>query len=467
MNELFFGANTVRGFTKSNVVPQPSVLPRWWRLTLIALASLILTACSAFDPPSSRGGRNSFRVPADTAAMSGAAELSDTTPNAKSAVQQTAYHETQPVAGKMTPAAAQLPPQAFTGRPGDGYSQGATGLYMPGTPGSRPLAMPGCASCVPNGPGTLPWAPPGIARPWPPDEYICDGGDQGVRVRVAPDFHVDGLDPEDTVVHYDTLDGHTVVEPSNRVCVYAPRFAAVRKVGPIVLNQQNIAPGGTHAPLPPLDQGQIDIATTTLQELQLQNDIGTKKPTQLREREPVAALINELSPVAFVNRFKAYENLQIIRTGIAQQDEKAYLAQKALAAVVWAKDDGAQVIIDEHHAQLVTKDQTAQMTYTVDMPGNPKLRVCKVASTDLANSGDIIDFTIRYDNTGNQKIGNVTILDSLTPRLEYVPNSAQSSQKANFSTKVNEGDSLVLRWEITNPLQPGQGGVLRFQCKVR
>jgi hypothetical protein len=91
-------------------------------------------------------------------------------------------------------------------------------------------------------------------------------------------------------------------------------------------------------------------------------------------------------------------------------------------------------------------------------------------------------------------MGNVTILDSLTTRLEYIPDSAQASVKANgwelddkgelvrdpesgrprraqnpvtFSTQVNQGDSLILRWEIRDPLEPGQGGVIRFQCRVR
>ena len=447
----------------SGVVPQPPVLPHWWRLTLIALASLILSACSAFDPQTSHGSKSAIRVSDDSPALPGLAGPNDTASTAKSSahypVQQAGYCEPVGVAaGSQAAAAKPLPPQ----------SQVEAVARRPGKFQGPPMPLPGCASCVSTGPGGVPLpCAPGMGGYWPADEYICDGGDREVRVRVGTDFYVDGLDPEDTVAHYDTIDGNTVVEPTNRVCVYSPRFAAVRKVGPIVLNQQNIAAGGTHAPLPPIDQDQVDIANTTLQELQLHNDIGLKKPTLLREREPVAALINELSPMAFQSLFKPYEDIQVIRTGIFQQDEKAYLAQKALAAVVWAKDDCPQVIIDERHAQLVAKDQTAQVTYTVDMPGNPKLRIYKVASTDRANSGDIIDFTIRYDNTGNQKIGNVTIMDSLTPRLEYVPNSAQSSQKANFSTKVNEGDSLVLRWEIVNPLQPGQGGVLRFQCKVR
>ncbi|MEK6237035.1 MAG: hypothetical protein N2C14_20190, partial [Planctomycetales bacterium] len=34
-------------------------------------------------------------------------------------------------------------------------------------------------------------------------------------------------------------------------------------------------------------------------------------------------------------------------------------------------------------------------------------------------------------------------------------------------SQVNEGDSLILRWELEEPLQPGQGGIIRFKCRVR
>src|SRR5260221_1730481 len=75
-----------------------------------------------------------------------------------------------------------------------------------------------------------PWSPPGIAGPWPHDEYLFDGGDRDVQVNVAPSGELQGVELEDTVAVYDTLTGETCVEPSNRVCLYSPRFAAVRKV---------------------------------------------------------------------------------------------------------------------------------------------------------------------------------------------------------------------------------------------
>ena len=83
------------------------------------------------------------------------------------------------------------------------------------------------------------------------------------------------------------------------------------------------------------------------------------------------------------------------------------------------------------------------------------------------SSGDIIEFTVRFDNTGDQTIGNVTVLDNLTPRLEYIPESQECNLKSTFVTQINKSQSLVLRWEITDPLKVGQGGIIRFKCRVR
>ena len=90
-----------------------------------------------------------------------------------------------------------------------------------------------------------------------------------------------------------------------------------------------------------------------------------------------------------------------------------------------------------------------------------------MASTKVAKPGDIVDFTIRFDNLGDQAIKHVVLIDNLTTRLEYVPGTAQSSRPAEFSTEVNEGDSLVLRWDFADPLPVGAGGLVRFHCRVR
>ena len=83
-----------------------------------------------------------------------------------------------------------------------------------------------------------PWAPPGIRQPWPEDEYLRDGGDCGVPVGAPGPSGVAGLQMEDTVAVYDTLDGRTLVTPSNEVYIYSPRFTVVRQVVGLVLNEQ-------------------------------------------------------------------------------------------------------------------------------------------------------------------------------------------------------------------------------------
>ncbi len=93
-----------------------------------------------------------------------------------------------------------------------------------------------------------PWAPPGIAGPWPHDEYLLDGGDRDIMVNVSPDKSIHGVEMEDTVAVYETIDGEVCIKPSNQVCLYAPRFAAVRQVTGVVQNEQMDQPIGVDRP---------------------------------------------------------------------------------------------------------------------------------------------------------------------------------------------------------------------------
>jgi uncharacterized repeat protein (TIGR01451 family) len=107
------------------------------------------------------------------------------------------------------------------------------------------------------------------------------------------------------------------------------------------------------------------------------------------------------------------------------------------------------------------------LIYATTGPTHPKLRLLKLASSGEALPGEEVEFTLRFDNVGDQVIGNVTIADNLTTRFEYVPGSAKSSVNADFITEQNDVGSLVLRWEIKEAVKPGAGGVLRFKVKVR
>lgn len=325
-----------------------------------------------------------------------------------------------------------------------------------------------------NGPLPLPlhvagpWKPDGFNDPWPEDEYLWDGGDLEPRAEVSGDWSISGLEPEDTIVHFDTLDGHVHVQPSNRVHIYAPRFAAVRLVTAPSLEHQIDAPRGYEMKKPFGQLREAELARHSVQQDVAQRQVGRKRVTIYRDLAGWQEMSSRLGPLDFHDAFMPYENVSVIRRGKFEQVEKARLAEAIQAAVTWTGDQAAQVVIDGQKANEVVLDQQAGEVYRFDdLPGRPCLRVVKVASTHYAQPGEHVDFTIRYDNIGDETVGNVTVVDNLTTRLEYVAKSAQSSRAAEFSAQENEHGSSVLRWEIEAPLKPGDGGVVRFQCLVR
>ena len=81
--------------------------------------------------------------------------------------------------------------------------------------------------------------------------------------------------------------------------------------------------------------------------------------------------------------------------------------------------------------------------------------------------GDTVTFFIRYKNQGQKAISNIVVNDSLTARLEYVGGSARADRDALFTATPNEAESMLLRWEITQPLPPGEAGTVTFQARVR
>jgi uncharacterized repeat protein (TIGR01451 family) len=326
--------------------------------------------------------------------------------------------------------------------------------------GAEPPPLPYCVTGA--------WKPPGIAGTWPPGEYLCDGGDRQPAAQVDENAQVEGLDVEDTIAHYDTISCGRKVQPSNRVCLYAPRFGAVRKVIHPLLNEQVDTPGGIEQPVALVRYDERQEATATLQNVPPQVGIARRKAAGILSSSWADVATQLIAPEEVQDLLAPYANLSVIRTGLYQQSEKPYLAQGIEAAITWTPVQGVEVLVGQQAANEVVGDQRAEAVYTIrNIPGCPMLRVIKVASTQTANPGDTVDFTIRFDNVGTEELANVTILDNLTTRLEYVLDSAQASVKAEFATQPNQAGSLVLRWQIADPIKPGDGGVVRFTCRVR
>jgi uncharacterized repeat protein (TIGR01451 family) len=371
-----------------------------------------------------------------------------------------------PVEASTAPSFAEgtLPSTAYTGHPGDGFTRpGAVPAHM------RPPGWEPPTAIGPPLPRMVygPWAPPGIAVPWPEQEYLRDGGDRDTGVIVRDDWRVDGLDLEDTVAHFDTLDGRTLVEPSNQICLYAPRFAAVRRVDNVFEGEQRDQVGNQAQPMTLAGQEEKLFAAAHLQPVQAVGDREARRANIAQQRDVGVPVFTVLVPQVVQDSLKPHEDFTVFRTGVLEAMERPLLAKAAAAAVVWETKQAVQIILEGKRAQTDTSVQAPMAVFRVDERGGPKLQLCKTASATSALPGEEIDFTLRFDNVGGQTIGNVTILDNLTTRLEYVADSAQSSVKANFSAVANEGESLTLRWEIVEPLKPGDGGLVRFKCRVR
>jgi len=392
-------------------------LPTIGRMLLIGLCALIL--CSCRGPIQSPQGEHAMRVPYDN---------------------QT------------------LPPEAFAG-PMAGQVAINPPVGPPGMEQGVPLAY------TPTGP----WAPSGMSQPWPADEYLHDGGDQGLPAEVSEQWEVLGLELEDTIAHYDTVEGERVVEPSNRVHIYSPRFGAVRQVVSLRANEQHRRLAGIHLPETLVGPTTVQVVTDSKQNIQAERQIGMKSAVDFRTRQGDGVLSSKVGVGGFQqDTFLPYENICVIRQGVFEGTEMAWLARGHTAAVAWTHNQAVQIILDHRAAMAETAHESVESVYTVKQPpASPKLRVIKVASTGAAEPGEEVSFTIRFDNVGNQVIGNVTIIDNLTTRLQYVDGSAQCSLDAEFSTETNEGDSLAVRCEVADPIEPGKGGILRFRCTVR
>jgi uncharacterized repeat protein (TIGR01451 family) len=293
---------------------------------------------------------------------------------------------------------------AAQGVPGTVWVQGESVLPPPRDPPRFPW------SC---------WSPvdPRAGLPCPQDE-ICfhDGGDGGQPVGLRADGKLVGLDPSDTVAQYQDSCGNVKIAVSNKVCLCVPRYLLFRNA---------IAPAGNIAITFPGDTRIAQAPAKALLEL---------GPLEYDQKT---------SPGALSTRFKASGLFNLQQTQVVGEVEGVLV----------------------HTTAEITGEVTGMCAPPV-VPCKP-LIIWKWPDKCELQLGDIVTFYIRYRNTGSLPITGVVVSDSLTARLEYVPNSARSDRDALFTTTPNEVDSAVLRWEITGALPGGETGTVCFQARVR
>ncbi|MEM1068502.1 MAG: DUF11 domain-containing protein [Planctomycetota bacterium] len=328
----------------------------------------------------------------------------------------------------------------------------------------------GNAACAPCGPVTpFGYAMPPMG-PWTghdPQEYLCDGGDHPPVARLNREDEVDGLQAEDTVVHYVTDAGDIEFQASNRACLYAPRFASVRRITSALAGGRAV---GLRQVDMPVSAGRFEHELPGLvltESTELGHADVARRIDAMREQirgVPVEGIL-QLEQTGEV--LEALAALSMAELRILQEEEKALLERYALAAIMWELDESVEVVVEDLRVPTLTRNQQVQGFTIYEFPDAGRLQISKLADRSDAQPGDVVQSVLRVENVGDSTVSDVTLIDNLTTRLEYVDGSQTSSRDAEFEVVPNESQSLRLKWKLKEPLKVGEDATIRFECKVR
>jgi uncharacterized repeat protein (TIGR01451 family) len=331
----------------------------------------------------------------------------------------------------------------------------------------------GCMACLPDAGAGQACGPGGVMMPMipnpqgiDPNEFLCNGGDQPPRARARVGDQIIGVEVEDTVARYTTVRGETHVTPSNRVCVYAPRFGSVRRVTGADVGEMAVGPQRVmHRDTPiGVDHEEPGLALTG-RDLPIRNDL-VRGPDAMRARDRGVRVENVLQPEMAQDVLALLAGLSIMNRGVLIKDDLPIIVVGDQAATIWSVDQEVVVAVAGEVAAAITRDQTARELVVYDLP-NGRLRLCKVADRGDALPGEIVTFLLRVDNVGDSPLSDIVLTDSLSSRLQYVPDSQKNSVNAEFSTSENDDNSLRMTWKFTEELKVGEGTTIEFKCRVR
>jgi uncharacterized repeat protein (TIGR01451 family) len=316
--------------------------------------------------------------------------------------------------------------------------------------------------------------------PRPPvEECLHDGGDRFRKATLDGKGELRNLDPEDTVAEFTDSCGRRSVTCSNRVCLCVPRYAVLRKECPLALHEGVVGPGDTRLVRREEEYAKLLPSQVALQQEKLKGYEGLLRPSINVNVKGPGVLIGlklleahhiYLGPVDLLATPQAITLTKIQRAQLVKQIEFARELSlvKALAGVeqvvgtsVVGKVQGLDVV----SAMVSTRDIT--VCCGEPCPPDKPLVLVKCADRSCAQVGDVVTFMLRYSNVGGKPISDIAVSDSLSGRLEYIPDSAESDREAVFTMQENEVGSMVLRWEISGRLMPGQSGRIRFKARVR
>ncbi len=303
-----------------------------------------------------------------------------------------------------------------------------------------------------------------------PDEYICDGGD-----RNAPAGYVagqrSGFDTEDTVAKYKDHTGDSRTSPSNRDCVYAPRFGSVRTVTGLQADTKVDKAAGARDSLgvgniKTGNAAQENVHDTILSGLESRNRVdgmaNATPPMQARRTDTVEQ-----------NRKvdEGHEGRHYSSSGSMQRHEGFVLLQQIQNAMAWTRDQYPVLTASTTNANQIKATFKVQQTIGIEDERRTKgnIHVVKLADHEMAQSGDTIMFTIRFENTGDFDVYDVSIVDNLTPRLEYLSGTASidGQHPGEVLIEDNGEGSSILTFNLDQALKGHDRGEITFEARVR
>jgi uncharacterized repeat protein (TIGR01451 family) len=307
------------------------------------------------------------------------------------------------------------------------------------------------------------------APPWElyPDEYLLDGGDRNFPVHETPG-HREGLDTEDAVAEFVDQAGNHHVLPTNRVAIYSPRFG-------IVGTQMGLEAGVNVARL----ASAVDLArgeglrnrTSTVNQAQRMPSLSVRVRTRASGMDTQARGLGvHQQLVLSENRELAgsIEGVQNVGAPEMRNAERARISRERQAAIAWTRDEFPVIAASLQGAQqVVVKFNVNELVGVEDRRKPGRLEIVKLADRQTALPGEFVNFRIEYENVGDRELTEVRIIDNLTPRLEYVADSASSSRAAVLDISDNGEGSVILTWSLKEPLKGKTKGVVAFKARVR
>ena len=157
-----------------------------------------------------------------------------------------------------------------------------------------------------------------------PDEYLCDGGDRDRPVHYEA-YTRQGLDTEDTVAEFTDHTGKERMRPSNRVCLYAPRFSTIRTVSRPHegMNLNEIAKVGQSVGT---DQFHTRLKLTHHVKNEMTGRVAVRSRASGLDSEQIQGNVSEAKPLVIHEKLlNVYQNLSFVRLGKFEKRKAALL----------------------------------------------------------------------------------------------------------------------------------------------